>query len=602
MKRPLLSARVRALFLAGTLCAGLPLQLAQAQVRLPALGEAAGEEFSVGTERTLGDQIMREIRRDPAYLDDPPLLDYLQRVWQPLVEAARQRGEITPDSAQQLAWEVFLVQDRSVNAFALPGGFVGVHLGLIAITSSSDELAGVLAHELSHVSQRHIARGIVNTQRTTLLSLAGLILGVLAASRAGSSDGVQAAVVGSQAAAAQGQLNYSRDMEREADRVGFGVLTDAGYSPTGMASMFEKLDSANRLNDSGAFPYLRSHPLTVDRISEARARIALSGAKPLADPIDHVLMAARSRVLMDSSADGLRRQQQRVAITIGPGAAPVSVNERLGALYAGALATLLLGDAAGAEAAVNQALALLREKPAPTPTAERAFKDLQVQAVLQRGDPAGALKLLDAPALQPADALDDAAAWPGGAGLLEHPGGCGGLPGAGGTRRRPSSATRPPTRRCAAATKRCRAGCRRSRATRWPGACWPRAKKRWASGCVRCARRPRRARRWATSTAPSTGCAPRSRWCAAAAPTTSSRPRSSTRACASWKRCAARSPPNCAAASRPRRGAGDNGGPRCPRHTPCPTPTRCMKAGCIRCPCWRAARSATTMRWAATGC
>ena len=393
---------MRALFLAGTLSAGLPLQLAQAQVRLPALGEAAGEEFSVGTERTLGDQIMREIRRDPAYLDDPPLLDYLQRVWQPLVEAARQRGEITPDTSQQLAWEVFLVQDRSVNAFALPGGFVGVHLGLIAITSSGDELAAVLAHEMSHVTQRHIARGIVNTQRTTLLSLAGLILGVLAASRAGSSDGVQAAVVGSQAAAAQGQLNYSRDMEREADRVGFGVLSDAGYSPAGMAAMFEKLDSANRLNDSGAFPYLRSHPLTVDRISEARARIALSGAKTVADPLEHVIMAARARVLMDSSADGLRRQQQRVAITIAPGAAPISVNERLGALYAGALAALLLGDAAGADAAVIQALALLRDKPAPVPAAERAFRQLQVQVVLQRGDPAGALKLLDAPPLQPA--------------------------------------------------------------------------------------------------------------------------------------------------------------------------------------------------------
>jgi len=164
--------------------------------------------------------------------------------------------------------------------------------------------------------------------------------------------------------------------------------------------MFEKLDSANRLNDSGAFPYLRSHPLTVDRISEARARIALSGAKPGVDPLEHVIMAARARVLMDSSADGLRRQQQRVAHTIGPGSAPVSMNERLGALYAGALATLLLGDAAGADAAVNQALALLRDKPVPA--AERAFKDLQVQVVLQRGDPAGALKLLEAPALQPA--------------------------------------------------------------------------------------------------------------------------------------------------------------------------------------------------------
>jgi len=392
---------VRALFLAGVLCAGGPVPTAWAQVRLPALGEEAGEDFSVGTERALGEQIMREIRRDPAYLDDPPLLEYLQRVWQPLIEAARQRGEITDDTAKQLAWEVFLVRDRSVNAFALPGGFIGVHLGLIAITSSSDELAAVLAHELTHVTQRHIARGIVNTQRTTLLSLAGLILGVLAASRAGSSEGVQAAVVGAQAASVQGQLNYSRDMEREADRVGFGVLTDAGYSPTGMAAMFEKLENANRMNDSGAFPYLRSHPLTVERISEARARLALSGAAPPADPIEHVLMGARSRVLMDASADGLRRQQQRVAGAMAPGAVPLSRNERLGALYAGALSTLLLGDTAAADAAIGKALELLREPPAAAPAATRAFQELQVQVVLQRGDPAAAMKLLDAPALQP---------------------------------------------------------------------------------------------------------------------------------------------------------------------------------------------------------
>jgi beta-barrel assembly-enhancing protease len=401
LKRSILSAQVRALFLAGTLLAGPQLQLAQAQVRLPALGESAGDEFSVGTERALGEQIMREIRRDPAYLDDPPLLDYVQRVWRPLLDAAQKRGEITPDTAKLLAWEVFLVRDRSVNAFALPGGFVGVHLGLIALTASSDELAAVLAHELTHVTQRHIARGIVNSQRTTLLSLAGLILGVLAASRAGSSDGVQAAVVGAQAAAVQGQLNYSRDMEREADRVGFGVLTDAGYSPTGMAAMFEKLESANRLNDSGAFPYLRSHPLTVERISEARSRLALSGAAPPADPLEHVLMGARARVLMDASADGLRRQQQRVAGVIAPGAPPAPLNDQLGALYAGGLATLLLGDAAGADAAVNKALQLLQAQKAPPPGAELAFRQLQAQVVLQRGDPAAALALLQAPALKP---------------------------------------------------------------------------------------------------------------------------------------------------------------------------------------------------------
>jgi predicted Zn-dependent protease len=391
LKPTALPTRAGALLLAAALAIAPP--LAQAQVRLPALGESAGEEFSLSTERTLGQQIMREIRRDPAYLDDPPLLDYVQRIWQPLVEAARQRGEITPDTAQQLAFEVFLVRDRSVNAFALPGGYVGVHLGLIAMTTSADELAAVLAHELTHVTQRHIARGVVNAQRITLLSLAGLILGVLAASRAGSSDGVQAAVVGSQAAAAQGQLNYTRDMEREADRVGFGVLADAGYAPAGMASMFEKLDAANRLNDSGAFPYLRSHPLTVERISEARARIALGAPGPKSDRIEHALMAARARVLMDPGPEGLRRQQQRAAITLAPGAASVSTAEQLGALYGGALATLLLGDEAAADATVAKAQKLLREHPAAP--AERAFRQLQAQIALQRGDAPAAWRLLD---------------------------------------------------------------------------------------------------------------------------------------------------------------------------------------------------------------
>lgn len=395
------TARARALFLAGVLCAGLPLQTAVAQVRLPALGEAAGEEFSLNTERALGEQIMREIRRDPAYLDDPALLDYLQRVWQPLVQAAQQRGEITPDTARLLAWEVFLVRDRSVNAFALPGGFIGVHLGLIALTASSDELAAVLAHELTHVTQRHIARGIVNSQRTTLLSLAGMILGVLAASRAGSSEGVQAAVVGSQAAAAQGQLNYSRDMEREADRVGFGVLTEAGYSPAGMSAMFEKLENANRLNDSGSFPYLRSHPLTVERISEARARIALTGAAVPKNTLEHGLMAARARVLMDTSADGLRRQQQKALGAEAAGPTPLPPDERMAALYGGALAMLLVGDTAGADAAVARAQQLLQARSPADPAAERALRQLQAQVVLQRGEPAAAWRLLDAPALQP---------------------------------------------------------------------------------------------------------------------------------------------------------------------------------------------------------
>ncbi|MEN9630432.1 MAG: hypothetical protein RJA10_3660, partial [Pseudomonadota bacterium] len=163
----------RALMLGAALALPLHVPVVRAhdnpQVRLPALGESAAEDFNVGVERRLGDQIMGEVRRDPDYLDEPVLLEYLQSLWQPLVQAARQRGDIDVDTGSQFAWEIFLVRDRSVNAFALPGGFVGVHLGLISLTATRDELASVLAHELTHVTQRHIARGIANQSRSSLL-------------------------------------------------------------------------------------------------------------------------------------------------------------------------------------------------------------------------------------------------------------------------------------------------------------------------------------------------------------------------------------------------------------------------------------------------
>jgi len=111
------------------------------QVRLPSLGESASDEMSVSAERRLGEQIMREARRDPDYLDDPVLLEYLQSVWNPLVHAARELGNITPDIDANFPFEAFLVRDRTVNAFALPGGYVGVNLGLINLTASADEQA-----------------------------------------------------------------------------------------------------------------------------------------------------------------------------------------------------------------------------------------------------------------------------------------------------------------------------------------------------------------------------------------------------------------------------------------------------------------------------
>lgn len=368
-------------------------------VRLPSLGESAGDDFSVGTERRLGDQIMAEVRRDPAYMDDPLLLDHIQSMWLPLVAAARARGNISADLDAAFTWEAFLVRDRSINAFALPGGYVGVHLGLMAVTATRDELASVLAHELSHVTQRHIARGIASSSRQSLVGLAALLLGVLAASRASSTDATQAVIVGSQAAVAQGQLNFSRDMEREADRIGFGVHQGAGFAPQGMAAMFERLENAYRLTDSGSFPYLRSHPLTVDRIGEARSRLdAVPSARaPLRPTLDHQLMQARARVLMDPAVQSLRRWQ-----SVDAGA--LTGGERLGALYASALASLELREPARAQSTLDAAASLV---PKDSANAQAAFAlgSLQAQVWQASGQAARALAWFDAqraPAAGPA--------------------------------------------------------------------------------------------------------------------------------------------------------------------------------------------------------
>jgi len=395
----LLCAALAWLLTAGSLA---PLQaqgLPPTPVRLPALGESASDDFNLHQEKRIGEQIMREVRRDPAYLDDPQLLDYLHSLWAPLVQTARQHGDIDSDTERLFPYESFLVRDRSVNAFALPGGYVGVHLGLIAITGTPDELASVLAHELAHITRRHIARSVAASSRSSTLGLAGMLLGLLVASRAGSADMAQAAVMGGQAAMVQAQLNFSRDMEREADRSGLSTLVGAGFAPAGMSAMFDKLDSASRLNDNGAFPYLRSHPLTVDRIGEARQMVQATdqtGGVPPA-PLLHGLMQARARVLMDPGVQALRKLQDFDARATMD---QLPLADRLNGLYAAALASTGLRNFDRADRAVRAATGLLAASPqrADLP-ARHALARLAVQLALARGDTAQAGALLAAEGL-----------------------------------------------------------------------------------------------------------------------------------------------------------------------------------------------------------
>ena len=329
-----------------------PLSLAQGN--LPQLGDF--EDMSLAAELKLGQRIARDIYRDPDYLDDPLIGDYVQRIWQPLLAAARARGEITPEQDARFAWQVMLARDRTINAFALPGAYLGVHLGLIALVASRDELASVLAHELSHVTQRHIARMTTKQNQQAPWILGAMILGTLAARN--NPEAANAAIVGSQAVSAQAQLNFSRDMEREADRIGYQILQDAGFAVQGFVSMFDKLQQANRINDNGSFPYLRSHPLTSERIGDMQARMQLSPnatqtskSNLAAQAAEHAIISTRARLLADPAVDVLRAQLKQAqelssqTVMTTPTLAAVSLSARpIGILYGGTLAALRLRE------------------------------------------------------------------------------------------------------------------------------------------------------------------------------------------------------------------------------------------------------------------
>ena len=252
---------------------------------LPDLGDSSMADLSPQNERRLGESVMREIRHDPQYLDDPEVAEYLNTLGGSLVAVA-------PGARQD--FEFFALRDSSINAFALPGGFIGVHTGLITVSDTESELASVLAHEIAHVTQHHIARQIGIQKKMAvpmMIAMAAAIL--LGRSRPDLATGATAAVQGG---AIQSQLSFSRDFEREADRLGFQTLVASNYDVRAMAEFFEKLQRYTRLMDSGGMPaYLRSHPVTTERISDAQARAQGMPYRPHVDSLEYHLVRAKLR-------------------------------------------------------------------------------------------------------------------------------------------------------------------------------------------------------------------------------------------------------------------------------------------------------------------
>lgn len=284
-----------ALFTLSLLLALPPVTAAAAREELPDLGSAGGAAISNNEEYQLGRMIMRQLRESGALLEDPVIEAYIQGLGRQ-VSAHAHEG--------QHKFTFFVVRDPQVNAFALPGGFIGLHQGLILAASSESELASVLAHEVAHVTQKHIARMIESSGQNSLMTTAAILAAVIVGSATGAGgDAIQAAVAVAQGAAIQSQINFTRSNEYEADRVGIDILARAGFDPQAMPAFFETLARYNGMAGKRVPDFLKTHPVTSERIAEARNRAALLAGVELPPALDFRLMQAHLRVVTTELAD-----------------------------------------------------------------------------------------------------------------------------------------------------------------------------------------------------------------------------------------------------------------------------------------------------------
>ena len=275
-------------------------------LNLPDIGDAGGNLITPEQERLIGREFMRSVRQSLDILDDPAVTAYLQNLGERLISQV--------DGYEQKV-TFFLVNDPSINAFAGPGGYIGVHAGLILSARTEGELVSVLAHELSHVVQRHLVRSFEAGQRVEVATIAAMIAAILIGSQ--NPQAGQAVLTGAMAGSAQQQLSYSRLHEQEADRVGITMMARAGYDPRQMVNFFETLQSANRYAGLRAVELLQTHPLTLSRIADTRNRAEQIAGGSSGDELTFQLIKARVQVL---SGDTIYLQRQKSEEEIPPAA------------------------------------------------------------------------------------------------------------------------------------------------------------------------------------------------------------------------------------------------------------------------------------------
>jgi predicted Zn-dependent protease len=350
---------------------------------LPDLGDTERDAFSPLAERKLGIEIMRDIRNNVDYLDDAPVLEYMNQLGATLLAV---QSEFKSESGYDFFF--FVVRDPMLNAFALPGGNIGFHSALILNAQSESELASVMAHEIGHVVQRHIARMVGQQKQDIFIPLAGAILGILVAGK-GNADISSALIAGSQGLSMQRQLSFSRDAEREADRVGLQTLEEAGFDPVGMAHFLRRLETSMRGYTDNMPAYLRTHPLTSERIADVEARVREKTKSRHLDSLDFYLLKARVLVLQDLRIQGLQAaqdffekqllSQQRLSM--------------VAAKYGLAYVALKMGDPLKAQRLLDEA------KVASLSEGNKMIESLQLEILLSSDYPAGMMKDMQTKAL-----------------------------------------------------------------------------------------------------------------------------------------------------------------------------------------------------------
>ena len=271
---------------------------------LPDFGDSSGSLISPAQEMELGAAFMRSVRSQTTLVNDPEIHGYIKQLGYRLVASSD-----TPS----YPFTFFVVDNPAVNAFAGPGGYIGIHTGLILTARNESELAGVMAHEIAHVTQRHLLRAYESANQMSLPTAAGMIAAILLGVATGNTEAGIAGVSAVQAGNIQRQLNFTRANEKEADRIGIQTLARSGIDPYGMPSFFERLHQSTRLYGNNVPEFLSTHPVTSNRIAESMSRAERYGRGKDRNSLEFQLIRARLQVLDSDNPQEMLRQYQSMA-------------------------------------------------------------------------------------------------------------------------------------------------------------------------------------------------------------------------------------------------------------------------------------------------